>query len=80
MLTKIAKWGNSKAIRIPKEILEEINLKNGDDVTIDIEDGCIIISPKKQINKIDLDALFKTYEGDDSKEFWTDNSVGKEVW
>jgi antitoxin MazE len=31
---KIAKWGNSLAVRIPKELAEELNLAVGTEVTI----------------------------------------------
>jgi antitoxin MazE len=31
---KVAKWGNSLAIRIPKELAEELALKEGDGVTL----------------------------------------------
>lgn len=31
---KVAKWGNSLAIRIPKELAEELTLKEGDSVTL----------------------------------------------
>jgi antitoxin MazE len=31
---KIAKWGNSLAIRIPAEVVETLGLKEGDDIAI----------------------------------------------
>jgi antitoxin MazE len=31
---KVAKWGNSLAIRIPAEVVEKLGLKEGDDVDI----------------------------------------------
>jgi antitoxin MazE len=31
---KVAKWGNSLAIRIPKDLAEELALKEGDDVVL----------------------------------------------
>ena len=33
---QVAKWGNSLAIRIPSAVVEALNLKEGDDVTIRI--------------------------------------------
>jgi antitoxin MazE len=30
----IAKWGNSLAIRLPKKLVEELQLKEGDDINI----------------------------------------------
>ncbi|CAM3788511.1 AbrB/MazE/SpoVT family DNA-binding domain-containing protein [Polynucleobacter antarcticus] len=32
----ISKWGNSLAIRLPAQIVEILNLKEGDDIEIDV--------------------------------------------
>ena len=34
---KTRKWGNSIGVRIPKSYAEELNLKEGQDIFIDIE-------------------------------------------
>lgn len=31
---QIAKWGNSLAVRLPKKVVEELGLKEGDDIQI----------------------------------------------
>lgn len=31
---QIAKWGNSLAVRLPKQVVEELGLKEGDDIQI----------------------------------------------
>jgi len=41
--TTIKKWGNSSAIRIPRFILEQANLKEESDVEIMVKDGGIAI-------------------------------------
>ncbi len=33
---KLAKWGNSLAIRLPAAVVEALDLKDGDDIEIDI--------------------------------------------
>jgi antitoxin MazE len=33
---KVAKWGNSLAVRLPAGLVEALELKEGDDVEIDI--------------------------------------------
>ena len=39
---RIMKWGNSLAVRIPKAIAEEANLKAGDPLDIEVaEQGCV---------------------------------------
>jgi antitoxin MazE len=36
---KVAKWGNSLAIRLPAAVVEALNLKDGDDVEIRAADA-----------------------------------------
>ncbi len=47
MITKIQKWGNSLALRIPKSLANTIKLKEGSDVKIKVEKNKIVISRKK---------------------------------
>lgn len=42
--TKVAKWGNSLAVRIPTAFADEARLKDGDTVEIAVRDGAIVIS------------------------------------
>ena len=40
---KVAKWGNSLAIRLPAELAARLGIKEGDDLTSeDLEDGFIL--------------------------------------
>jgi antitoxin MazE len=39
MRTTIARWGNSTALRLPKSIVEELNLKPGQQVEVIVEGG-----------------------------------------
>ncbi len=41
MKTQMVKWGNSLAVRIPKPILEEARLKEGDFLEIEAGEGQI---------------------------------------
>ena len=36
---QISKWGNSLSVRLPKEIVEALGLKDGDDVAVTAEDS-----------------------------------------
>jgi antitoxin MazE len=36
---KVAKWGNSLAVRLPAAVVEALELKEGDDIQIRIADG-----------------------------------------
>jgi antitoxin MazE len=45
MLTKIQKWGNSLALRIPKAFALDAQLNNNSFVEISLVEGQIIITP-----------------------------------
>lgn len=34
---KVSRWGNSLAIRLPAEVVARLNLKEGDDIDIDMQ-------------------------------------------
>ena len=44
MTAKISKWGNSAAIRLPKEIMELLSLHIGDKVQLTEKDNAVIIT------------------------------------
>lgn len=48
MTTKIQKWGNSSAIRIPKSLMQASGLVQGGEVAIEFRDGLLTVKPKKQ--------------------------------
>ncbi len=56
----LSKWGNSLALRIPKEILDQAHLHSGDLVSISLRAGVIVIEPARK--KISLDQLLEGYE------------------
>ena len=39
----IRKWGNSQAIRIPKNYLDSLGIKENDPVSLSLEDNSIVI-------------------------------------
>ena len=42
---QLVKWGNSQAVRIPKTILEQCNLREGEELEIRVENGHIWLEP-----------------------------------
>ena len=56
MLTKIQKWGNSLALRIPKAFAEEIGLESDSPVELAVIDGQIHIIPARETH-YELDEL-----------------------
>ena len=80
MQTKIKKWGNSLALRIPKSFALNANLKQDELVDISIDKERIIITPisKKEYS---LDELLAGVTEDNLHgEFDTGAPVGKEIW
>ncbi|MFQ5875117.1 MAG: AbrB/MazE/SpoVT family DNA-binding domain-containing protein [Dehalococcoidia bacterium] len=56
MLTKIRKWGNSLALRIPKSLAEEAQVKPDSTVDLSLKDGTLVIRPIEE-PKYRLDEL-----------------------
>lgn len=79
---KVQKWGNSQGIRIPKYILDKVEINEGDVVEIALEDNKIIIFQSKRVlKKYTINDLFKDYKGDyKPKEQDWGEPVGKEEW
>lgn len=45
MQTRVQRWGNSLAIRIPKAFAEEFSLKHNSSVDISMLEGKIVVEP-----------------------------------
>lgn len=76
MKCKISKWGNSYAIRVPKEIIEEYNLVEDSTLTIQKKAGEIIL--KKSPKREKLTELLGEMEPQEEMD-WGD-ARGKEIW
>ena len=80
MLTKVQKWGNSLAVRIPKALADEAGLERDKQVNIRYEDGELRISTRLR-KRYDLDELLASVPDDyDEGEWDTGPPVGNEVW
>jgi len=80
MQTKIKKWGNSLALRIPKSFALNANLRQDELVDISIDKEKIIITPigEKEYSLDDL--LAGVSEDNLHDEIDTGAPVGKEIW
>ncbi len=78
METLIKKWGNSYGIRIPKVILDKLQLKDGASLELTTKDGKLILNPVEK--KMNLKFLI---EGMDNlkvlDQFDRENDLGKEI-
>jgi antitoxin MazE len=48
MQVRIAKWGNSLAVRLPRAITDDLGLAEGQSVDIGIEDGSVRLKPSTE--------------------------------
>ena len=80
MLTKIQKWGNSLAIRIPKSFANQTNLSNGSSVDLNIRKDSLIITPFNS-DEYNLDAMIKRINNENlHEEISFEDAVGKELF
>ena len=81
MNTKIQKWGNSLALRIPKSYAKEVKLEEGSQVDLKIvEDKIVISSKKKRKSKYTLEELLANVKPENLHgEFDFGPPVGKEI-
>ncbi|MHC5250112.1 AbrB/MazE/SpoVT family DNA-binding domain-containing protein [Enterococcus sp. LJL90] len=84
-MTKITvnNWGNSLAIRIPKDISQKFNVENGDKLNIEIKDNQLIITHTVEEEKtLTFEELFADYNGESFKTELIDfgESTGNEQW
>ncbi|MGV8146025.1 MAG: AbrB/MazE/SpoVT family DNA-binding domain-containing protein [Alkaliphilus sp.] len=78
MRTKIQKWGNSHAVRIPVTLLKHTEIKENDVIDIKVERGDIVISPIKK--RRTLKERIENYKGDYKCSEWqTGTGKGEEV-
>ena len=48
MKTRVQRWGNSLALRIPKLMADEVGLKDNSPVELSLHDQKLVIVPKNQ--------------------------------
>ncbi|MFN8404199.1 MAG: AbrB/MazE/SpoVT family DNA-binding domain-containing protein [Anaerolineales bacterium] len=80
MLTKIQKWGNSLALRIPKTFALDANLENDSTVEISLVDGKIVVKPISAPQWTLDELLAGINKNNLHQEVDSGVSVGNEVW
>ena len=80
MLTKVQKWGNSLAVRIPKAFAADAQLENDSLVEITAVDGQIIIKPIAAPSWSLEELLAGITANNSHHEVDTGTAVGKEIW
>jgi antitoxin MazE len=78
MKSKIQKWGNSLAVRIPKAFADEMKLSENSSIQMMLQDGALHIVPEEE-KEWKLDDLIARVNADNIPEEWdTGPAVGKE--
>lgn len=79
MNSRILKWGNSLAVRIPKILADEMNMAENTSIQLTMKDGALQIAPLAD-PPWDLDDLLAGVTKDNLHEGWeTGGPAGKEI-
>ena len=78
MTVPLRKWGNSLAIRIPKDIATTLSIEYNSLLTLAIIDGMLVIKPQK---KTRLESLVSQISSENlHNEISTGGIIGNEEW
>ncbi len=80
MFTKVQKWGNSLALRIPKAFALDAQLENDSVVEISLVDGRIIIKPISKPTWTLEQLLAGVNSENIHHETETGDAIGNEIW
>lgn len=78
---KVSKWGNSLGIRLPKKIINELNISDGTMLDVKVVNNQIILNPKDEIDKLFSNFDFEEfYKNNKLEEIDFDEPVGNEMF
>jgi len=78
MTVPMKKWGNSLALRIPKDIATTLSIEYNSKMELSIVDGALVLRPQKNSR---LEGLVSQINSSNlHNEIETDGSVGNEEW
>ena len=78
MQTHIARWGNSLALRLPRNVVADVQLHEGTKVELRVEGKSLIVRPARP--KYRLSDLLTAQQPTRSEEFDWGQAQGEEVW
>jgi len=80
MKTRVQKWGNSLAVRIPKSFAAGMGIGNNAPVEMSLEEDALVIKPDRD-RAWDLDALLAEVTDENIHPEWeTEEPAGEESW
>jgi len=80
MKTRVQKWGNSLALRIPKSFANEVGLQRETSVEVSLTDGRLVITPVSEPKPTLKQLLAKVTKENLHHEVDTGSAVGNEAW
>jgi antitoxin MazE len=75
---QLAKWGNSLAVRIPKDIAAQARLQEGDPLSIEVVKGRVELRPADRIPTLE-ELVAQITPENRHKEIKSGPEVGKEI-
>ena len=80
MKTRVQKWGNSLALRIPKSFANEVGLVRETSVEVSLADGKLVITPVTRPETTLKQLLAKVTKENLHHEVDVGPAVGNETW
>lgn len=80
MKTRVQKWGNSLALRIPKSFANEVGLLNDSSVEVSLANGKLVVVPIEKPGVTLKKLLARITENNIHHELDSGPAVGKEAW
>lgn len=79
MKTRISRWGNSLAIRIPASFAQEIDLADGTTVELSVQDGHLRLAPVRPAYEVEALVAGITDDNLHDETDWG-TPTGNEAW
>ena len=78
MKSTVKRWGNSLAVRLPKDLAQTLEIGEGSTLTLEIVEGGLLL---RRSSKLELEALLEgvTRETIHAETDWGE-PVGREAW
>lgn len=80
MQTKIQKWGNSLALRIPRSFAAEAQVEEGSVVDVSVENGILRVRAVRARRYVLRELLKGVSKGNLHSEVETGAAIGREAW
>ncbi|EAC4520802.1 TPA_asm: AbrB/MazE/SpoVT family DNA-binding domain-containing protein [Listeria monocytogenes] len=75
----VKKWGNSKAVRLPNNLLNALDIKENDDLKVEVINNQMILT--KTAADLRIEDLYANYQGEPFQtELQTFEPIGDEKW